>query len=403
MIRIIREKSLFKKFKDNISNFKLFAFLGVMTLVVGLTLYLTTKQQDIRQRAMELAPYFQNEYIRIWDSRVFPGIIDLFYLDQGNNWQQYNNIVPIARVNGVWANAELDKAFIARQIISDTPTQKVVQYQFAPLSNNAHFYLIMTLDSGKHDVQFQVKLNNDSAPVEAFALGNYYGYAQLVRYLKINSTIYNAFTYPKPDPDGNYILGRFTRYEFPTNNRVDFWGSSGLKQYQFVDVPLSLQDEMVSEVRYTPWLPTQTPPGQNWFETVHITRSPFDDSRSIWHFGYDLPTMPPAPTTIPTLTPSPSPTPSPTPITTGTLNVTTNPYTNASIKIVKKSNNTIVLTGQGTISNATLPPDTYYVIFSYQKTSRYKTPRTTIFYIYLGRTTEVAGNFTTGKTSIIYH
>lgn len=365
-----------------------------------------------------IQPYFQNEYIRIWDSRVFPGIIDLFYIDQNGNWQQYNNIVPIARVNGVWANAELDKAIITKEFISSTPQGQIVKYQFSPLSNGAHFYLLMTLTSGQKEVQFQVKLNADSAPVQALALGNYYGYAQLVRYLKINGTTYDALSYPKPDPDGNYTLGRFTRYEYPTDNRVEFWGESGLKQFQYVDVPLSQQDEMVSEVRYTPWLPQQPAPGKNWFETVHITRSPFDDTKSVWHFGYVPTIAQPTPTTIvaPTNTPipqnTPTPTllpttpitltPTPTPLSTGLLNVKTIPSLAATIKIVNNSTGNVVITSQSSINGAKLNPGQYYVTFSYPRTKGFRTPRTTKFTISIGKTTEITGNFYTGKTTITY-
>lgn len=418
MAKVIKNKSFSQKIFSNMHNFKLFAFMGVMTLVVGLTFYLTTQQQDFRQRASDLS-YVQNAYLRIWDSRVFPGIIDLFYMDQNGNWQQYNNIVPIARVNGVWANAELDRATITKEYVSYNLNQQQAKYQFSPLSNGSHFYLLMTLPDGGSEVQFQVKLNSDSAPVDAFALGNYYGYAQLVRYLKINNTTYDALTYPKPDPDGNYTLGRFTRYDYPTNNRVEFWGENGLKQYQYVDVPLSPQDEMVSEVRFTPWLPEQPAPGKNWFETIHITRSPFDDTKSVWHFGYVSPTstptsIPPTPTAtltptpfhLPTSTPTQIPTPTQTPIITGRVQVNTKQSVPATIKLVESSSNKIILTGVGsivgTVNISPLTSKQYYVTFSYPKTPGYKTPRTTSFYIYQNRTTIITGDFKTGKTTIVY-
>ena len=412
----------------HLQNFKIVAFLAVSALIIGLTLYLVSQQQDNRQRASDLA-YIQNEYLQVWDSRVFPGIIDLFYKDNVGNWQQYNNVVPIARVNGVWANAELDRATITREFISNDINQQQVKYQFSPLSNGAHFYLIMTLIAGKPEVQFQVKLNTDSAPVDALALGNYYGYVQLVRYLKINTTTYDALTYPKPNPDGNYTLGRFTRHPYPTNMKVEFWGENGIRQYQYVDVPLSSQDEMVSEIRYTPWLPQQPAPGKNWFETVHITRSPFTDSKSVWHFGYVLPATTPTPTPFfspppPTRTPTPtiiksSPTPTipsptitlnptptlmistPTPTaTTGTINVTTSPSVNAKITIVDYKSGKIILTGTKSISNSTLPIGSYYVSFS--KYSFYRTPKVTIFYVKANKTTKLIGDYKWGMVYVSY-
>ena len=65
MVRVIREKSLSQKLTGLFHNFKLVAFMGVMTLVVGLTFYLTTQQQDNRQRAsgIESVEYGFNTHI----------------------------------------------------------------------------------------------------------------------------------------------------------------------------------------------------------------------------------------------------------------------------------------------------------------------------------------------------
>lgn len=53
MVREIRSRKLSSNLKGLFRSFKLFAFLGVMILVVGLTFYLTTQRQDIRQRASD--------------------------------------------------------------------------------------------------------------------------------------------------------------------------------------------------------------------------------------------------------------------------------------------------------------------------------------------------------------
>lgn len=54
MVRVIRQKSLFERFKDNIHNFKLFGFLGVSTLLIVGTFYLVRQQIEFRQHASDL-------------------------------------------------------------------------------------------------------------------------------------------------------------------------------------------------------------------------------------------------------------------------------------------------------------------------------------------------------------
>ncbi|OIP57638.1 MAG: hypothetical protein AUK12_03085 [Candidatus Levybacteria bacterium CG2_30_37_29] len=269
-------------------------------------------------------PYYENEYIRIIPSPSITGIIDLFYKTSSGSWQQYNNIVPIARVGGVWGNAEIDGATIIQSIVSQTSTQTVAKYQFSRFPNGAHFYLLMTINNGEQKVKFQVVLNDDSSPVEALALGNYYGLVDLVRYIKINNMTYDALTYPKPNPDGYLTLGRFIGLEHPLDNKVTFWGDSEVAQYQSVEAPLGDQDEIIAEIRFTPWLTTQPAPGKNWFETVHITRSPFTSGKSVWYFGRNFSsinptaTPTPTPTSFPTNTPVPTATPTTGPIATPT-------------------------------------------------------------------------------------
>ena len=53
MVREIRSRKLSERIKELSNSFKLFGFMGVMTLVIGVTLYLVTQQQDLRQRASE--------------------------------------------------------------------------------------------------------------------------------------------------------------------------------------------------------------------------------------------------------------------------------------------------------------------------------------------------------------
>ena len=305
----------------------------VFALVIALPLFIwgiLTQRFDIRKKATESLPLnvYENEFIRVWDSRVFPGIIDLFY-KQPSDWRQYNNVVPIAKVGGVWANAELDRATIETTLVSNVNNTKTVKYQFAKLSNGAHFYLMMELAPGQKSVKFTVYPNEDSAPIEAMALGNYYGLAQLVKYISINNQRFEAGSYPRP-AGGNYELGDFYTLPSPTDKTVKFWGE-GYIQKQFVDVPLTENDVLQTEVRYYSWLPEQPIPGYNWFETIAVTREPFTTEKAVWHFGWEeqpvmpspIPTpsaspvtvpIPSASTPTPTPTQTPIPSPSPTPL-----------------------------------------------------------------------------------------
>lgn len=316
--RLQKIKSKWKNivFHQKISILTLLLLMLVLPLAIGAVL----TRQYIGSRANEpITPptittpsatsqpshIYENDFIRIWESRVFPGIIDLFYKTQSGNWEQYNNIVPIAKVGGIWANAEIDKSTITTEVVEDNSSQKIIKYQFDKLSNGAHFYLLMTLNNAP-EVVFQVVLNPDSNPIEAMSLGNYYGYSHLIQNIKVNSTTYNAADYKKPSPDGNYLMGRFINLELPSDGTITFWSENQIVQKQTVSIPLTDSDEVVAEIRYTPWLPSQPQVNKNWFETVHITRSPFTESKSIWKFSFDLPVV-----STPKLTATPSPVPTP--------------------------------------------------------------------------------------------
>lgn len=112
--------------------------------------------------------------------------------------------------------------------------------------------------------------------------------------------------------------------------------------------------------------------------------------------------VPPTATLKPTATIKPTNTPTPSPkATTGLLRVTTSPPTAATIKILNL-NGKVMLTKQWSVDWAPLSSGTYYITFSYPRTAGFTTPRSTSFSIYVGKTTEITGNFSTGKTSVLY-
>ncbi len=110
----------------------------------------------------------------------------------------------------------------------------------------------------------------------------------------------------------------------------------------------------------------------------------------------------PTPTLRPTNTPIPTSTPTPKP-TTGLLRVETTPPTAANIKIFR-SDGKVLMTRQWAINWEPLPAGDiiYFVQFSYPKTGSIQIPKTMLFRINAGRTTEILGNFTTGKTTVTY-
>lgn len=125
-----------------------------------------------------------------------------------------------------------------------------------------------------------------------------------------------------------------------------------------------------------------------------------------------LPTLTPtnAPSNTPTLEPTSKPTPAPTspptptklPSNMGLLRVTTNPPTAATIKIISYYTRQIVMTYQWGIDWKPLVQGYYYVTFSYPKTSGFINPKTTVFREYSGKTTDISGDFYTGKTTVVY-
>ncbi len=110
----------------------------------------------------------------------------------------------------------------------------------------------------------------------------------------------------------------------------------------------------------------------------------------------------PLPTNTPTIAPTLSPTPTKLPSNMGLLRVVTNPPTNATIKIINYYTSQIVMTAQWGIDWKPLTQGAYYITFSYPRTVGLKTPRTTLFREYTGKTTEITGDFKTGITTVVY-
>ena len=51
MVRVILETSLYQKIRTNLKNSKSYLFLALMAVGIGVTFFLVTQRQDLRQRA----------------------------------------------------------------------------------------------------------------------------------------------------------------------------------------------------------------------------------------------------------------------------------------------------------------------------------------------------------------
>lgn len=116
------------------------------------------------------------------------------------------------------------------------------------------------------------------------------------------------------------------------------------------------------------------------------------------------PTPTPTPPTAPTATPTPTTPPTPTlaPTNKGVLNVVVVPTINATIRILAQRSGKVIFAGTGGINSAALDPGYYYVAFSHPKTGGLRTPKTTLFKVITKKTTNILGDFNSGKTTVSY-
>ncbi len=524
MAREIRKKSLANIIGEHISDFKLFSFLALFTLIIGITFYLTTKSHEVRQQAFgtDIEFGFNNHLSTAGSFNLsqFKANIDSI---AGNNqkWVRFAinssdiaqeapaptptpNIVlpptltptptplippsatptPINVVLGLASNPILwnttnlalyDQAidyavtkglkiFLATktpdfannysfndyitvtdqyfQFLSNRYKGKIIIWQVFNDSNVKNYTdsppittldptYLTNLNTVLGSARNAIKTNDSNALITTSAGGIplndtlVNSWNQFFDAINTNLDIISVNIYPFTDLTeisklGNIVDSLKTRYAkdiavseagFCTQNGVytendqQTYLTQTIGNLKLSSVKLILQYEIMD----------QDSTSGNCDNTYGLIRT--DGTQKISYPAVmsamqPLPTPTPTPTNTPTpiqastSTPTPfptkTPTPTPLPATKGILAVSVIPVINATIKIVNSSTNKIVITAQGNINNLPILVGNYYVTFSYPKTSGLRIPRTTSFKINSLRATQISGNFTTGKTTVVY-
>ncbi len=239
----------------------------------------------------EKSSTIENDLIRLTPSTVKPGILDLCWKPDGRNWDVYNNIVVVARRDGLWGNAEIQQRPPHIADVRSIEERRVlrVDYEYPPFSNtdnvlkepcnHAALNLVVEIADGAW-IRTQLFARNH---VQAAAVNNYWGWRHRVDHLDAGRIFYAA------DPPlwqgvehDYYKLGKWTRLPYD-GATITFRGADGPIQWQAGPPDRAT---LVIETRKCPWDPSQGRPDQPpWFETVSIERGPFCQGDETW-FGF---------------------------------------------------------------------------------------------------------------------
>jgi len=501
MVRAIRQKKLSERFKDNLNNFRLFAFLGVMALVIGLTYYLTTKSQDFRQHAAELSTEFGfnthlsasnnnldinflkanvddlashgQKWIRMnviqWEVATETGATasgtnklnwneaNLAIFDQGIDYARNHGlkIFLVAGVTGLGQGLPQDQYEVLNseffnflstrwqgkiavwQIFNEADVHKYVDYVALPSGLDSTY--LSNLSKVLHVVKTTIKQNDPNSLITTNVSGYPMGDPIVAQWYKFYDAIIADLdvttidVYPgKTIDEINKLDARVNNLQARYNKDV-YVGEVGI----CTDVPgyMTAEDQSVYLKRSIDILKMSkakaimiyeiqdeaTPKAgateselcegsfgikkfdgtkKSSYDTIMNVMQPLPSTTPTF-----IPTNTPTPTTIPVATNTPIPTKAPTPTpapNTGLLRVVTSPATAATIKIVTYPYGKIVSTTTWSVDWKPLTPGSYYIVFSYPRTVGLITPTSKTFTIYKGHTTEITGNFTTGKTTVVY-
>ncbi len=236
----------------------------------------------------------ENDVIRLTPSTVKPGILDLCWKPDGNTWDVYNNIVVVARRDGLWGNAEIQQQHVRIADVRKIEYGRVlrVNYEYPAFSNSknvlkepcnhAALNLVVEIGDGPH-IKTQLFARNH---VDAAAVNNYWGWRHRVDKLNAGKICKAA---DKPWWEGvehaYYKQGKWTRLPYD-GSTITFRGPDGPIQWQSAPADRAT---LVVETRRCPWDPSQGKPKQApWFETVSIERAPFRQGDETW-FGFIKP------------------------------------------------------------------------------------------------------------------
>lgn len=506
MVKEIRKKGFLKKLTEHISDFKLFFILGLFTLFIGVTFYLTQKPQEIRQRAFGTGMEFGfaadlslNGSLQLTQ---FKSSVDQLV---GNNQQWVRlaiipsdiagqsppptatplpnttvtpSISPTATPPNVvlgtstapvqWNTANLSiydeainyafqkglKLFVTTKTPDFANSYALSDYQSVTAE---YFQFLSSRYSGKITVwnifnNSNIRKYTDSSPlatldssylsdfnailttarnaiktadagtfVTASAGGNpltdtlVNNWNQFYDAINSNTDVISVEMYPNTDVaqisklsaiienlKGRYgkevvvaATGLCTQNGIYSETDQQTYVPQAINNIRLSSAKLLLQYELVDQNSSSNTCDTS-------YGIVKSDGTPKSSYTAVITALDPIPT--PTPTSVPASTPTPTvpSTPTPAPTNQGILNVVVLPTINATIRILSEKSGKVVLSATGGINKASLAPGYYYVAFSYPKTGGLRTPRTTLFKIVKQKTTNILGNFNTGKTTVNY-
>lgn len=512
MVKMIKKKSSDNFIRNNISDFTLFTFLGIFTLIIGITFYLASKPQEIRQRAFG-------------PTTEFGFNTDVSAVNSSLDINRFKANIDTLSANGQkWVRININDAEIAQeapgaqiQLVTPTPIQlpptstppptvdtvkglsaSPIQWNTAnlsvydqavdyALSHGLKIFLVTstpifaknyTLDDYKTltDQYFNylsARYTGKIAVWQIFNNANVSGYTDSLPLTSLDSTYLsnltsvigvarNAIKTNDPNalvttnaggiPLNDTLTASWNQYFDALSNNLDIISVGMYPNTDTVEISKlsniieSLKtrygkDVVVSDTGMCTQQGVYTESDQQNYVTQAVNNIKLSSVKLVLQYeimdqdtasgtcngSYGIlktdgsqktsypavissmqPLPTPTPTPLPTNTPAPTPTdtpiptPTPIPITMGILNVAIIPPISASIKVVSSSNNKVVINAQGGINGVPLNTGNYYVAFSYPKTAGLRTPKTTYFKIYSRRTTQITGDFTLGKTTVVY-
>lgn len=443
MIRIIRKKSFIQKLNGDMNNFKLFAFLGVLTLVIGLTFYLTTQKQDIRQNA-SFTPL----------NTLDPGFTSLIVLAANQN-----------ELSKYQALSGPSKSISYRTVKFD-PQQEIDLFEqnrwayFLTVassdfiahqnSQNLYNYNITQLDTIAQKPGFRGFYFHELMTYRALTSGWDWNVARdTVDWGWIKQIVDIAKKYNKKVIWSEPTYAWKTIYESPpVMDLFAQWGSTIVPMYatNFTQTEINSSKEFAAKVaqKYTLVL-GQSHQGWYWQNTSQGTDPTREGSYNLaldgWNSGaryfqfegnvgdflwdsaymlgvrdftnylstqYSTPTSNSTPTIIPQATPTPTQMPRPTSSSTqGIVDVSLIPSSiPASIRIIDSKTGKLITEQSNKISSYNLVNGNYYVSFSYSGSfyngSRLRKPPMKSFVINDRTKVKIIGDFNSGKTTVTY-
>lgn len=508
MVKEIRNKGFLKNLTEHISDFKLFFILGLFTLVIGITFYLTKKPQEIRQRAfgtgmefgfaadlsvngsLQLAQFKSSidrlvannqQWVRLAIipsdianpsppptatpgpiTTVTPSIsptptppnVVLGITTAPIQWNTTNLLVYDEAINYAFQHGL--KLFVTTKTPGFANQYSLSDYQSV---TGEYFQFLSSRYTGKISVwnifdNSNIKKYTDSSPIATLdpsylsdlnavlttarnaiktadagtlvtssAGGNPLtdtlttNWGQYYDAINANTDVVSVEMYPNTD------VAQISKLSTIIENLKTKYG----KEVVVAGTGLCTQNGIYSEADQQNYLPQavsnirlsstklllqyelvdQNSSSNTCDASYGVVKSdgtPKSSYTAVITALNPTPTQTPAPTNPPTTTPTPTPlAPTPAPSNKGVLNVIIVPTLNkATIRILSEKGGKIILSATGGITGANLNPGYYYVAFSYPKTGGLKTPRTALFKIVKQKTTNILGDFNTGKTSVSY-